>query len=213
MNRIATILGVAALTFLTSFPVEAKPQNSNQNYYRRIRVTFTPAGKGHPRYTSAAAVRSTKCNVGAASSQKSLTAIVPSNSQSLTNKSHPTFFAYIPAMGASHGTLYIKDETEDFFYTQKVDLPSEGGVVGVTMSQEIPGLEQGSYSWFLQIQCGDSPAIDDPVVGANVHKVDGENSALWYDIAAESANSPLWGDLMNQINLDSLADKNVVFIN
>ncbi|MDJ0648403.1 MAG: DUF928 domain-containing protein [Xenococcaceae cyanobacterium MO_188.B19] len=208
MKKIATIIGTASLILLTSFSVDAKPQNS----YRRMRVTFTPAGKGHPQYTSAAAVRGTQCNVGT-SQQQSLTPIVPSNSQSLTGKSHPTLLAYIPEMGATKGTLYVKNQTEDFFHVQEVNLPSKGGVVGITMSQDDAGLKDGTYSWFLKIQCGNSAAIDDPVVGANIHKVSNKNEALWYDFSAELANTPQWGELMNQINLNSLSNQKVTFVN
>ncbi len=208
MKKIVTIIAAATLTLVTPLAVEANTQNS----YRRMRITFTPAGAGHPKYTSAAAVRGTQCNVGRIQEQ-SLTAIVPSDSQSLTSNSHPTLLAYIPAMGASQGTLYVKNETEDFFHVQKVNLPSEGGIVGIKMSPDSPGLEDGSYSWFLQIQCGNSAAIDDPVVGANIHKLSGKNDALWYDLSAEFANTPEWGELMNQINLGSLANKEVKFVN
>lgn len=208
MKKIVTIIAAASLTLLTSSPGEAKPQNA----YRRMRITFTPAGAGHPQYTSAAAVRGTQCNVGTTKDQ-ALTPIVPANSQSLTSKSHPTLFAYIPAMGSSQGTLYVKNETEDFFHIQQVDLPEKGGIVGITMSKDSVGLEDGSYSWYLQIQCGNSAAIDDPVVGANIHKVSVENEPLWYDFSAEFANTPEWNGLMNQVNLDSLSDKKVTFVN
>ncbi len=208
MKKIATIITAGSLILLTSLSVDARPKN----YYRRMRVTFTPAGKGHPQYTSAAAVRGTQCNVGT-SKEQSLTAIVPSNSQSLTNKSHPTLLAYIPEMGATKGTLYVKNETEDFFHVQEVNLPSKGGVVGITMSQGDAGLQDGSYSWFLKIQCGKSAAIDDPVVGANIHKVGDKNQALWYDVSAEVANTPQWSELMNQINLNSLSNQQVTFVN
>ena len=208
MKKIATIISTASLILLTSFSVEAKPKNA----FRRMRVTFTPAGKGHPQYTSAAAVRGTQCSVGT-SKQQSLTPIVPSDSQSLTSTSHPTLLAYIPAIGARKGTLYVKNETEDFFHVQQVDLPSTGGVVGITMSENDPGLKDGSYSWYLQIQCGESAAIDDPVVGANIHKVSGDNEALWYDFSAEFANTSEWSELMNQINLNSLSNQKVTFVN
>ncbi len=210
MKKITTIFTAASLILLTSFSVDAKPRNSYS--YRRMKVTFTPAGKGHPQYTSAAAVRGTACNVGT-STQQSLTPIVPSNSQSLTNESYPTLLAYIPNMGATKGTLYVKNETEDFFHVQEVNLPEKGGVVGITMSQDNAGLEEGSYSWFLKIQCGNTAAIDDPVVGANIHKVSNKNEALWYDFSVEVANTSEWGELMNQINLNSLSNEKVTFIN
>ncbi len=207
MNKIATVITTVTLILLTSLSVDAKPEDS----YKKRKTTFTPAGKGHPQYTRGAAVRGTQCNVGT-SQQQSLIAIVPSNSQSLTNKTHPTLLAYIPDIGATQATLYVKNEIEHFFQIQPVTLPSKPGIVGITMSQNNPGLTDGSYSWFLHIQCGNSLAIDDPVIGANIHKVSGNNESLWYDVSAELANTSRWNDLMNQINLNSLRNQEVTFI-
>ena len=202
-NTIAIYLATNLL-LLSYVSVEALP--------RRFRVSFTPAGKGHPRYTSAGAVRSTQCNQDQVEN-KSLTAIVPSNEQSLTNKSHPTFLAYIPPNSSSKGVFAIKDEMENYYYEQEVAIPSEGGIVAIPLSQNNPGLEEGKYSWYLRVQCDKYPSMDDPFVGANIRKINSEEpTGLWYEIAEESLNSSEWDDLMIQVNLDFLADETVTYI-
>ncbi len=200
------IVNTVAVTFLllSSLSVEAAP--------KRFRVSFTPAGKGHPQHTAGGAVRSNQCNTDQLQDPP-LTAIVPANEQSLTSKPHPTFLAYIPPTGASQGVFTIKNQPENFYYEQMIPLPSAGGIVAIPLSTKTAGLAAGEYSWYLQIQCGESPSINDPFIGANITRVNNKDSAtFWYEIAEESLNTPQWDELMNQVNLDFLEGENVTYI-
>ena len=87
--------------FLSSLSVDASS--------KRFKVSFTPAGKGHPQYTAGGAVRGTQCDIDKIN-RKPLTAIVPAREESLTSKTHPTFLAYIPPVGASQGIFSIKGQ-------------------------------------------------------------------------------------------------------
>ena len=200
------IVNTVAVTFLllSSLSVKASP--------KRFRASFTPAGKGHPQHTAGGAVRSIQCNIDKLN-DKPLTAIVPANEQSLTSKSYPTFLAYIPPIGASQGIFTIKNKPDNFYYEQKIFLPSEGGIVAIPLSTKTSGLAAGEYSWYLKIQCGESPSVNDPFIGANITKVNNKNLApFWYEIAEESLNTPQWNELMNQVNLDFLEDENITYI-
>ena len=189
---------------VSSLSVEAAP--------KRFRVSFTPAGKGHPQHTAGGAVRSAQCNIDQ-SNDKSLTAIVPANEQSLTSKSYPTFLAYIPPLGVSQGIFTIKNQPENFYYEQKVTVPPEGGIVAIPLSTKTSGLAAGEYSWYLKIQCGASPSMNDPFIGANITRVNQEDlTSFWYEIAEEALNTPQWDELMKQVNLDFLEDENVTYI-
>ena len=199
-----THTATVAFLFLFSLAVEAAP--------KRFRVSFTPAGKGHPQHTAGGAVRSNQCNIDKVN-DKPLTAIVPANEQSLTSKSHPTFLAYIPPIGVSQGVFTIKNKPENFYYEQMISIPSEGGIVAIPLSTETSGLAVGKYSWYLKIQCGESPSMNDPFIGANITRVNNENFApFWYEIAEESLKTPQWNELMNQVNLDFLEDEKINYI-
>lgn len=190
--------------FLSSLSVDASS--------KRFKVSFTPAGKGHPQYTAGGAVRGTQCDIDKIN-RKPLTAIVPAREESLTSKTHPTFLAYIPPVGASQGIFSIKDQPENFYYEEKITVPSEGGIIAISLPQKITGLEEGQYNWYIKIQCGESPSLNDPFIGASITKVNQENFApLWYEIAEESLNSPNWNELMHQIDLNFLEDENVTYI-
>ena len=93
---------------------------------------------------------------------KRLTAIVPQSNKGKTISEHPTFFVYVPASlqswadtlkGAEFG---IEDENGNEIYSDVVALPSDYGIVSVSIpsSSDTPKLEVGKhYTWYFHVIC------------------------------------------------------------
>jgi hypothetical protein len=155
-----------------------------------------------------------------------MTALVPEKTQSLTLQDHPSFFAYIsPMKSDTEATLVVKDETEDYYYSQKLMIPVTGGMLKMTLAEDAPPLKVGqNYTWFLRIQCNGDLAPDDSQISANITRVKGNvpalsqdesmlfyaNSQIWYDALnnafelSKSGNDIYWSQLLNDIGMSSI---------
>jgi hypothetical protein len=101
--------------------------------------------------------------------------------------------------GEKSATLIVKDETEDYYYSQKLTIPATGGMIKMTLAEDAPSLKVGqTYTWFLRIQCNASLEPEDPQISANITRVEGDIPALdREELMSFYADSQLWYDSLN----------------
>ncbi|MGK7902791.1 MAG: DUF928 domain-containing protein [Hormoscilla sp.] len=93
---------------------------------------------------------------------RKLTAIMPKSNTGKTISEYPTFFVYVPeslqgwantVKGAEFG---IEDENGNEIYSKEVTLPSDYGIVSVSIpsTPDAPKLEVGKhYTWYFHVIC------------------------------------------------------------
>ena len=192
-----------------------KTQTTNDSFN-----SFRPPNKSQPQYTVGGATRGNICS--AEPKEKSeITAVVPQKEQSLTLKSHPSFFAYVSPMNeAKSATLVVKDKTEDHYYSQQLKIAASGGIVKIALAEDAPALEIGQdYIWFLRIHCDTDLKPEDPIISASITRVEGvasdinQNSSvydtqIWYDSLNnafelyQSGEDIYWSQLLTDIDMD-----------
>ena len=228
------ILGLA-IAFIpvsaNAFPEHDSSKNSNLPTAKTTKAAnsfnflagFKPPDRGQPKYTVGGATRGNGCAIDL-EDRIEMTALVPKKNQSLTLQSHPSLFAYVsPINGNKSATLIIKDETEDYYYSQQLTTPASGGIVKMTLAEDAPQLEiNKDYTWFLRIQCNSAPEPEDPQISASIMRVEGDTpnldrsdlvlfyakSQIWYDSLnsafelSQSGENIYWTQLLNNIDMD-----------
>lgn len=186
-------------------------------------TTFKPPNNSQPQYTIGGATRGDTCAIDKADKSE-IAALVPAINQSLTFQAHPSFFAYVsPMNGEKSATLIVKDETEDYYYSQQLKIPATGGVVKMNLSKDAPPLEVGqNYTWFLRIQCNKTLQPEDPQISASITRVEGDvptmsqdelvffyaNSQIWYDSLnsafelSKSGKNTYWSQLLSNVGME-----------
>ncbi len=140
-------------------------------------VTFsTPDGtKGTPQQetTGGATRNGGQCSVEGSASQEAATALIPNSKQGLTVAERPTFFVFVPPTTAKEASFSLKDESENLVYQTKVALPSQGGVIGVSLPATSKALEvEKNYQWMLEIHCAAEFDPDNPLVQGWVRRTE-----------------------------------------
>lgn len=203
-----------------NFNVQQKQKSKTTNSFI---ATFKPPNKGKPKYTVGGATRGDSCAIDQ-DNKSEITALVPAASQSLTLQSYPSFFAHVsPMNGKKSATLIVKDDNEDYYYSQKLMVPAAGGVIKMTLTDNAPPLEVGqNYTWFLRIQCNSRLRPDDPQISASITRVEGNipsmskdelmffyaNSQIWYDSLdsafelSKSGKNFYWSQLLGNIGME-----------
>ncbi len=230
-NTLIVLSSIAALfpTSVNALPWRFSQSNSNYQQVQKsqtsssFRTTFRPPNKGQPKHTVGGATRGDSCTIDR-EDKNEITALVPAIDQSLTLQAHPSFFAYVsPINGEKSATLIVKDETEDYYYSQKLMIPATGGVIKMTLAEDAPPLEVGqNYTWFLRIQCNAFLQPADPQISASVTRVERDvpsmsqdelvffyaNSEIWYDSLnsafelSQSGRSIYWSQLLSNIGME-----------
>jgi uncharacterized protein DUF928 len=115
-----------------------------------------------------------------------LTALVPftegpnsvTNVWGLTTEANPTFWVYTPYTkdSTNKDSLYttefvLQDEDSTPIYTKAIALPTQPGVIGITLPAKAPSLTTGKrYRWFLNISCVSSDLPSSPIYVEGVIK-------------------------------------------
>jgi hypothetical protein len=134
-----------------------------------------------------------------------LTALVPQSNHGLTTAKRPTFWVYLPQTAARQAILSIKTKGSSPHWQQSIDLTRTTGTIGIKLANNAPPLEIGkNYQWALILICGDRPHPNDPVVAAEIERIDksqikpkmsttvtGLEKAAWY------ARQGIWYDALN----------------
>ncbi len=218
-NILIFLILIVALfpTLAHALPGKLPKLNSNSTPARASKISngfitsFRPPNRSQPRYTVGGAVRGNPCAMDS-ENKSEITALVPAIEQSLTLQAHPSFFAYISPMNVEKSaTLVVKNETEDYYYSQKLVIPAAGGVIKMTLAEDAPPLEVGqNYTWFLRIQCNAYLEPEDPQISANITRVEGDVPSLSQDeLVLFYANSQIWYDSLNSAFELSKSGKNI----
>ena len=164
------LAGSQAVNAIPEFinPVGYRSVYASKPNRRFFVANFRPVS-GSLQYTIGGAVRSENaCAVNP--DDDNFMAITAENAA--TTKSHPEFFVSIPELnGDKQGMLIVKNESESYYEEAAVVVPATGGIVGLQLPDSAPPLAEGTYSWFLQIQCGATPLVEDPSIGGKVERV------------------------------------------
>lgn len=172
-----TTKGALALTMLsiTSFSeVQAQSLYSPKRQSKKL-ISFAmpqpPATLGEPGVRFEASSRGGCENLTkqmSGSKEKKLTALAPTYGPThsglvlgMTTETHPTFWFYVPYLGALPGK-FVLQEADKTIYQTPVSLPGTPGVVRVSLPSKVAPLKNGqSYHWFFNVYCqeGQPPAF------------------------------------------------------
>ena len=214
---VLSLIFALAPTSANAFPWKFPQLNSSSQQEQKPKDTvgfftsFKPPSKGQPKYTVGGATRGDACAIDREANNE-ITALVPSANQSVTLKAHPSLFAYVsPLNGEKSATLIVKDQTEDYYYSQQVTVPATGGVIKMTLAENAPPLEVGqNYTWFLRIQCNAHLRPEDPQISAHITRVDGNVPTMSQDeLMLFYANSQIWYDSLDTAFALSKSGKNI----
>jgi hypothetical protein len=235
-NNLIIFILIATLfpTSAYAFPEKFLNVNLHSKQAQTIKTTksvitsFRPPNRSQPKYTVGGAVRGNTCAIDK-EKKSEITALVPAIEQSLTLQERPSFFAYVsPMSSAKSATLIVKDEAEDYYYSQKLTIPATGGAIKMTLSEDAPPLKVGqNYTWFLRIQCSAYLTPEDPQISASITRVEGDisdldreelisfyaNSQIWYDSLnsafelSQSGKDTYWNQLLSSIGMERLNNK------
>lgn len=142
-----------------------------------VSVTFEPPGKGTPRDTVGGASRGGGREDATATDSR-IAPLIPANNDGLTVAEHPTFFVYVPQTSAQKAVFVLKDEKEDYYYEKTIAIPRTGGVIGLRLPTDAPGIEIGkNYKWSFLLICSEAMEPGTPAVEGKIRRVE-TNSVL-----------------------------------
>ncbi|MGA1285829.1 MAG: DUF928 domain-containing protein [Prochlorothrix sp.] len=175
-----------------SAPGQVAPQNSLGGGSRGV-VQFAVPGQAAPRNSTSGGTRTAEVVDLAASATDSNPdatialawnfpqdsalplALVPDPQQiSYTLETHPTFFVYLPPLGAEQVFFSLQDESGEPVYHALLTVPTEGGIIRFTLPEDAPELALNqNYVWFfVPIEPGASLRPDSPAAVAWIKRVD-----------------------------------------
>ena len=210
--KISSYLKSSCLTLLiTSFfavgvSVEVQAQNKSIYTNKKNRVTFQPPKGDKPQQTVGGASRGEQCPINSQNLSLPMTPLLPTSSQALTTKSHPTMLVYVPQTSATKAMLSVRDENEDYDYQTIVSMTSDrAGIVSLTLPEDAPNLAvDREYQWSLILMCDDKLRPDSPVAKGNIKRVAadvslyaGLNNASSLESAAKYGKAGIWYDTVS----------------
>lgn len=116
-----------------------------------VAQTFRPPNRGAPAATEGAGTRGSTCL--ALSERNKLKPLIPTENIGLTVSEQPTFFGYIPKSDAKLGEFLLKDRNNRLVYRTNFALPSQPGIVSISLPPTV-ALEIGKqYQWSFVLVC------------------------------------------------------------
>ena len=112
---------------------------------------------------------------GCASSQLSLTALVPKNKVGRTVSDYPTFFFYLPPTEAKLAEFILKDRSGNEIYKQTFTISNLSGTIGISIpaNNNVSPLQVGkSYSWNFTVICDAEDRSSDMMEIGTVRRVE-----------------------------------------
>ncbi len=170
--RLALVSFRRALSVRPSDPYATAAVNNVSRYARRgssKKPIFIASNKGAPGTRQGGATRG-----GCATSDRTLTALVPANNLGMTTSQYPVIFFYVPETSADVLELSLQDENDNEIY-QKNLLPNKtGGIASINFASlpGLPPLQVGkSYHWYLSIVCNTQDRSADIFVDGWVQRI------------------------------------------
>ena len=197
---------LAVLTVAAVIAIEAAPSFAQ----------FRPPNRGMPGRREGGGTRGGGCPL----QKPGLTALMPDSNLGMTVAPQPTFFWYLPqnSVAAAEFTLLGPDNTE--IYKTLVTVPTQGGVVSLSLPQD-KQLEVGqSYRWYFSLICDPLDRSEDTFTSGWVERVDPSpelSTSLKTASAAEVPNlyaqAGLWYDaLAALVSLRQSQPQNPAFV-
>ncbi len=189
---------------VAQFPEDVGSPGSSSGGGARL-VEFPPTDDvGAPARTAGGATRSFSC---IASTEKPLTALMPSNNVGTTIAADPSVFVYIPNTTATTGEFVIVDSSGNEIYLKQFGLPGSAGV----MKLDLPAArEDGSpllvagetYQWQLALICDQNNRSRDAFVGGMLNRTEAsadltnslESAETDIDRAKAYAQAKVWNE-------------------
>lgn len=138
-----------------------------------------PPGQDAPEKTAGGGTRGGNCPavVGAATETTPLTLLLPESGLGLTVNDRPTFMAYVPPSKAAEVEFTIRDDKEEYAYRTNVAVDGNGGVVSISLPENLPPLEAGKdYMWSVAMICAPSDRMQDVVARGFIRRVEADSN-------------------------------------
>lgn len=149
-------LGILAIATFSLASVPSLPSQSLASSPMEISLKFPPTGnRGAPKTTTGGGTRSddTAC-ISAKEGEVSLIALMPNRENiGKTTDATPTLYWYIPETSATSGEFVLLDKDDNEVYQTTFALPSEPGIVKLSIPAKASLKPGKSYSWFFTIIC------------------------------------------------------------
>lgn len=87
---------------------------------------------------------------------KSLTALMPDNNFGYTTEGYPTFYWYVPQIGAEAAEFVLLDENNNEIYITSFQIADSPGLISLSLPSTagFPPLEPGkNYHWYFSLVC------------------------------------------------------------
>lgn len=172
-------------------------------------VRFEPPSGGAPVETKGGASRGDiACAASTSRDTPQIVLITPANSNyGLTTLEHPTFLMYVPPSSAQTAFFSIKNAKGQTHYRQLLSVPSQGGILRLTLPKTIAPLAMNqSYEWGIALMCGSRLRPDSPFASGWIQRIQLANrinanlkkqSAI--EQAATYGASGIWYDMISTI--------------
>lgn len=215
LRAIALTCVISSTAYNVSVLAQSNISNGSYSDPRSIRFILNkvdPPNNGTPKTEGGTGSRGNNCAL--ADKKPSLTRLAGNSQLSLTTKSYPTFWVYVPYTSKdSPSAEFSLHDDENEVYRTKFQLAATPGIVGVVIPKEVPSLQIGkTYRWYFDINC---PVVNNkdvstpPSVTGIIQRVAVSEKLAQ---ALKSANSPLeeiaayaqegvWYDTLTQLAL------------
>ena len=217
MNKQFSIINLCLISLVSFTPnAIARPLKVQQRYISQNNVDFTslfkpPTEKGQPKRTFGGAIRGDSCSLDQEQSQ-GMTPLIASVNSAKTTKAKPEFLAYIPPLdGTKKAILTIKDETEDYYHRETIEINRNNTIVPIS-AVTAPELEIGTkYNLYLKIICNDVEDITDPETQLTMTRVVEPSIELTDKIKAVEyySQNGIWFDALDTAY--NLREKNSIY--
>ncbi|MBD2356061.1 DUF928 domain-containing protein [Tolypothrix sp. FACHB-123] len=167
-------------------------------------VTFKPPGAQAPKRSSGGASRDgNQCGFTTpATTNTSVTPLIPTTNIGFTVAERPSIFVYIPTTTAKTALFTLQTEDSKYSYRTNVSLPNKPGVMQVKIPASVPALKTGkNYKWSLVMICTEELEPDSPWVSGWIRRVEPNtkvtsqlNKPASLDLISRLAETGIWYD-------------------
>ncbi|MFM2062949.1 MAG: hypothetical protein RLZZ507_2619 [Cyanobacteriota bacterium] len=190
----------------------------------------TTQDRGAPQRTGAAGRRGNSCII-TENGQPSLTALMPtSDNHGQTVTDNPILYIYVPKSSTKIGEFVVIDDQGNDIYRTNFTLPSQPGIVQLTIPTSASLKIGKTYQWYFTITCNpEDRSQDQSIFGALERTTLGSllntsleqatpikrakiyaKNKIWYETISNVAsvrteNPELWTDLLNSVGLEEFA--------
>lgn len=139
-----TFARALAIAFSTGVALSAVP-------FHAIAQTYVPPNVGLPGRREGGGTRG-EC----AAVDKTLSALMPANNFGFTLDEYPTFYWYVPQIGAQAAEFVLLDENNDEVYLTTFQISNQPGLISLSLPENagFPALAVGeNYHWYFSLIC------------------------------------------------------------